>query len=463
VYNIEKTEGKNVVGGSYLAGNFWAKPDGKGFSETAVDANGDGIADSKYKFENSTYADKLPLVSASRPQQQAAPTANFEMNTTKGSAPVSVQFTDTSQNAASLSWDFENDGTIDSMDKNPVHVYSAPGEYTINLTAANEAGTAFKTATVTVTQAAENNTGKSEGGSSGTESSKNGSQNTGNNINGNSSSGNSATENSETQGNSGSEASDNNGAGGSSSNSGSSHSSGSSGGSVGGSPEPQENVDSKEISQTYITKGEKITFDFPKNNTCVVYASFDAEKTVGKTTAIAELLKEKSSLVPELPSGEIYKFFNLWIGNAGFATSENIKNPGLCFRVEKTWIQDKKIDPASITLNRYSNESWEQLPTNLSGEDDNYLYFTAKTAGFSFFGISSNVKNKETAINNSQLNSQIETATGNLSKEGTGSMLGSEVVNALENRTSARSPGFETIYCVISLISLFLYKMRLKD
>jgi hypothetical protein len=77
VYNIEKTEGKNIVGSSYLAGNFWAKPDRKGFSETAIDADGDGIADSEYKFESSVYADKLPLVSASSPQQPAVPTANF--------------------------------------------------------------------------------------------------------------------------------------------------------------------------------------------------------------------------------------------------------------------------------------------------------------------------------------------------------------------------------------------------
>ena len=62
-YNTTKTAGTNIVGGPYIGGNFWAKPDGTGFSQTAVDKDGDGIADSAYKFENSIYADKLPLIS----------------------------------------------------------------------------------------------------------------------------------------------------------------------------------------------------------------------------------------------------------------------------------------------------------------------------------------------------------------------------------------------------------------
>jgi PGF-pre-PGF domain-containing protein len=53
------------------------------------------------------------------------------------------------------------------------------------------------------------------------------------------------------------------------------------------------------------------------------------------------MLKGKSTLVLELPSGEVYKSFNIWVGNAGFATSNNIENSVICFKVEKSWIQDK--------------------------------------------------------------------------------------------------------------------------
>ena len=98
-------------------------------------------------------------------------------------------------------------------------------------------------------------------------------------------------------------------------------------GGAGGSPEPAKNVQVKEISQAFITNGKPVKFDFAKNATCVVYVSFDAKKTAGKTTTIAEQLKGKSTLVSELNSGEVYKYFNLWVGTGGFATSKQYRKP----------------------------------------------------------------------------------------------------------------------------------------
>jgi len=172
------------------------------------------------------------------------------------------------------------------------------------------------------------------------------------------------------------------------------HSSGSGGG-AGGSPEPAKNIQVKELSQVFITNGNEVKFDFSENATCVVYIGFDAKKTVGKTTTIAEMLKNKSTLVSDLPSDEVYKYFNLWVGNGGYGNSDNIENPVICFKVEKTWIKDKDIDKSSITLNRYSDAKWNSLSTSLSEEDDTYLYFTAKAPGFSPFAITGRVTAKE--------------------------------------------------------------------
>ena len=368
-YNTTKTEGTNIVGGSYFGGNFWAEPDGSGFSETAIDADGDGIADSAYRLANSIYSDQLPLVSASMPQQPVLPVADFQMDNSSGPAPLSVQFTDLSENAVSWSWDFENDGNIDSIDENPVYTFTTPGTYTVTLTVTNENGAASKIATVTVTQAMENNSANNVTGDNVT-----GNTGTGDNITEN------ITENSGTESSSGDNvAGDSQASGGGtdysqtedsgiedggSSSGGSSHSSGGGGG-AGGSPEPAKNVRVKEISQTFVSNGKTVKFDFAKNATCVVYVNFDAKKTFGKTTAIAEKLKGKSTLVSELNSGEVYRYFNVWVGTGGYATSKNIENPVVCFKVEKSWIQDKKIDQASITFNRYSEKKWSQLPVTL--------------------------------------------------------------------------------------------------
>ncbi|AKB51198.1 cell surface protein [Methanosarcina barkeri str. Wiesmoor] len=66
-----------------------------------------------------------------------APVANFTANPTSGTAPLTVQFTDISTNATSWAWDFNNDGTVDSTEQNPVYTYTAADNYTVNLTVAN--------------------------------------------------------------------------------------------------------------------------------------------------------------------------------------------------------------------------------------------------------------------------------------------------------------------------------------
>lgn len=67
------------------------------------------------------------------------PSANFTSNVTSGTAPLSVQFNDTSNNTpTSWSWDFGDGNT--STEQNPRHTYTKTGKYTVKLTAFNENG-----------------------------------------------------------------------------------------------------------------------------------------------------------------------------------------------------------------------------------------------------------------------------------------------------------------------------------
>jgi len=76
------------------------------------------------------------------------PDAEFTTSTTSGDAPLTVSFTDQSTNSPiTWSWDFENDGTIDSNEQNPTHIYRIPANYTVSLTAGNAAGTDTETKT----------------------------------------------------------------------------------------------------------------------------------------------------------------------------------------------------------------------------------------------------------------------------------------------------------------------------
>ena len=82
-------------------------------------------------------------------EQTVLPIANFSINTTEGDAPLSVQFTDISQNSLSRSWEF-GDGAI-STEQNPTHIYYAAGNYIVKLIATNVNGTSLKSAIINVT------------------------------------------------------------------------------------------------------------------------------------------------------------------------------------------------------------------------------------------------------------------------------------------------------------------------
>ncbi|WP_052712624.1 PKD domain-containing protein [Methanosarcina barkeri] len=67
------------------------------------------------------------------------PVASFTADPTEGSAPLTVQFTDTSTNSPTQwNWDFGDGNT--STEQNPVHVFSDEGMYSVTLVAINGDG-----------------------------------------------------------------------------------------------------------------------------------------------------------------------------------------------------------------------------------------------------------------------------------------------------------------------------------
>jgi parallel beta-helix repeat protein len=112
-WNITKTAGINIVGGPYLSGNFWAKPNGTGFSQTCEDADGDGICDSIYTLASGN-VDYLPLTFLlNRPPEANAngPYVGDEGSpiTFDGSAS-----SDPDGDELQYRWDFDNNGSWDT-------------------------------------------------------------------------------------------------------------------------------------------------------------------------------------------------------------------------------------------------------------------------------------------------------------------------------------------------------------
>lgn len=131
-WNSTLSPGLNIVGGHSLGGNFWASPDGQGFSDTHSD-RGDGICNASFVL-NGENTDYLPLA---YPFEEIIP--DFIADQYSGTPPLTVRFTDVSTGSPILwNWIF-GDGT-QSHEQNPVHTYTGIGRYSVILEVIGEQG-----------------------------------------------------------------------------------------------------------------------------------------------------------------------------------------------------------------------------------------------------------------------------------------------------------------------------------
>jgi len=79
-----------------------------------------------------------------------APKASFKLNKISGSAPLTVEFTNTSKHASTYRWSFGDSAPLSILDS-PPHTFTAPGTYTVTLTATGAGGSSTASATVRVT------------------------------------------------------------------------------------------------------------------------------------------------------------------------------------------------------------------------------------------------------------------------------------------------------------------------
>ena len=101
-------------------------------------------------LQGSTSASKT--ITVTDPPPPPAPTASFTASATSGTAPLNVQFTDTSTGVpTSWAWDFADGGS--STSQTPSHTFAANGTYVVQLTATNLQGSTSASKTITVADA----------------------------------------------------------------------------------------------------------------------------------------------------------------------------------------------------------------------------------------------------------------------------------------------------------------------
>lgn len=83
-------------------------------------------------------------------KESSAPIADFDAFAGTGENAVQFDNTTIGTRPITWAWDFTSDGTVDSTEESPNHVYGSAGTFTVTLTATNSFGSDSETKTITV-------------------------------------------------------------------------------------------------------------------------------------------------------------------------------------------------------------------------------------------------------------------------------------------------------------------------
>ncbi|VVB50578.1 Uncharacterised protein [uncultured archaeon] len=131
----------------------------------------------------------------------------------------------------------------------------------------------------------------------------------------------------------------------------------------------------------------------------VMFVNITGNTSMDIITALAQVLKGTSTLVKTPPEGLVYKNVNIWVGTPGFATSRNIKEASIKFRVENSWMSANNVTSSDIVFVKWNGNSWIELETNVLSKDDTNTFFEGKTITFSPFAIIAKISGAKPTAN----------------------------------------------------------------
>ncbi len=149
--------------------------------------------------------------------------------------------------------------------------------------------------------------------------------------------------------------------------------------------EPYENLVDKEVQYIWSIKPhEYVSKGFTRASHPILEISFTCGQATGEVSIVVESLLNKSQFASQPAPGELFSNINIWVS----VPDAHVSNASVKFWVDKNWIASNSIDPKSIALYRYSNNTWSKLATQMILEEANRSIYIAQPSGFSPFAIS---------------------------------------------------------------------------
>ncbi len=126
------------------------------------------------------------------------------------------------------------------------------------------------------------------------------------------------------------------------------------------------------------------------------------EDVIVEVKQLKELPKEITK-----PPGLVYVCIEIEVT----AEPGTVEEGEITFNVSKEWLAENNIDKNSIVLMKYVDGQWIPLETRIIGEDDQHVYYVAKTPAFSIYAITAGAGKATTTPVEEKTPTEIETPT----------------------------------------------------
>ena len=136
-------------------------------------------------------------------------------------------------------------------------------------------------------------------------------------------------------------------------------------------------ISSKEVSLTQLTITTKNLVN-------------DVEITVTKKST-------KPATVTVNVTGTVYQYVDITTQNIADADIDSAK---IRFNITQSWVDDNNLSADTVALNRYRNDTWQELTTTRIGDNGTYIEYEAETPGFSVFAITAATALEEAVCGN---------------------------------------------------------------
>jgi methanogen extracellular protein (TIGR04279 family)/PGF-pre-PGF domain-containing protein len=243
----------------------------------------------------------------------------------------------------------------------------------------------------------------------------------------------------------------------------SSNGGGGGGGGGGASGEAFENIVCTETDRQFVGKDLNVKYNFRLEGNYVQHIEFTGLTSAGKVAAKVEILNHTSTTVDKDAPNIVFKNLNVWIGNMGYFSKNNVKDPTITFIVDRSWVSDNDIILNTISFYNHNDDTntWEKMPTQKIGEDSTSYQFKASLPIRGSLGPMA-ISGKDLVYVPTSVPTPVPTPTPVITP--TENIL--EIISNATHVTTwteiwkTKVPGFQALTAIIALITLYIIRSR---